>query len=375
MLDAREHGMDDGSNTGAPLRWVAIIGLMGVGAVSVLWFRADTEDDAAAPEAGPSTPAVAAGPTPRLPAPTVDAPEPQADDDIPLATQPVEGATLALVDGPVVCDVTPATAGPPVQGSMKPRTWPGPDHTPREGGVDGPVIPTKVSIEAGVLTGKLFLQVDTAGTTPVRHVSRLTVPGFAPTDFSFVTSGPGAPVVCDGPIQLELAQNGVVGTVRTDDGSPAEGAIVSGCKARAVAGSDGDYFLLPRTEEPCALRARHAPGSAAQTPPRTIDPLDPDDHVVDFDVARPETPDAGVRITRDEAGEVWLKAEGPDAPWDKHVRYGTVLKRVGDVAANSLSDAELMRALVQLDQPLHLQLQLRTADGQVVYKGFVVDEL
>ena len=110
----------------------------------------------------------------------------------------------------------------------------------------------------------------------------VVVPGDAPTEVSVITSGPDQPVLCEGPTTRKLAENGVVGTVRLSDGSPAEGAIVSGSKAVAVTGSDGDTFLLPRPEEPCSLRARHAPGPAAQSPPREIDPLDEDDQVEDF---------------------------------------------------------------------------------------------
>lgn len=73
-----------------------------------------------------------------------------------------------------------------------------------------------------------------------------------------------------------------------------------------------------------------------------------------------------MEITRNEAGEVRLKAESSPAPWDRHLRYGTLLLRIGDVPASSLDDDELPRAWVQLDRYLHLQHRLDSADGEEV---------
>lgn len=370
----------DGSQAGFKYRSAAIVSLLLLGGFLVYWFTRDTAGDAAAPETSADARAPRAAqsePTPRLRRVQADPVEAPAgpDDGIPLASQPLEGASLGMMKQPLVCDITPATAGPAVEGAVETLTWPGPDHEPREGGMDAPTFTTRVTIEASTMTGTLTLVVDRSNVGPVRHAARLAVPGYAPTDFSFVTSGPDQPVVCEGPIALKLAENGVVGTVRLSDGSPAEGAIVSGCKAAAVTGSDGDYFLLPRADEPCSLRARHAPGTAVQSPPTEIDPLAQDDQVVDFTVVPPDRPTPGVEITRDEAGEVWVKAESPAAPWDRHLRYSALLLRIGDVPASSLDDDELRRALVQLDRDIHLQHQFYSADGEEVLRNSVVDEL
>ena len=103
----------------------------------------------------------------------------------------------------------------------------------------------------------------------------------------------------------------MVGIVRFQDGSPAEGAIINGCGTRVIAGSDGSYFLFPWETEPCSLQARHAPGSAAESAPLQVDLTTPEDQILDFIVEKPDQPDPGVEIFRTDdvvLSRIWIRA-------------------------------------------------------------------
>lgn len=376
MLNACWEGVvgDTDSNNGQMARLALL--LAGVVVTGLAVFRFMGEPDAAPPEPEPELPRSQAAAPAREPARAGagDAgPDPY--HDAPLATQPRPDEPWGLLRVPLVCTIEPPVAGAAVKGKAHPVTWPGPDHEPQEGGPPHPSIPYTVTIDGGVLTSKTSLPAVDAGDAPLRHIARLVVPGFAPTEFSFITSGPDQPAVCAGPIQLEAAASGVVGTVRRSDGSPAEGAIVAGCGARAVAGGDGAYFLLPRAAERCALRARHAPGSVAQTDPQQVDPLADEDPVVDFVVDVPERPSPGVEIFRTDDDEVWARPDDPDVPWASELHFGARILRVGDTPAHELSDDELWRAMVHLDQPVQVQQTFETEDGQSVRSNVTVSEL
>lgn len=362
-------------------RWLQLVAITGgVGILMVLGLRRvggrDTGAAQEAPAPADRTRAAAAttseGPERTVSRPDDDAPEPT--DDASLAVQPQEGEAWSLLRVPLVCQVEPVVAGPPVVGDATPVTWPGPDHDPQPDGLVYPAVPMRVTVGAGELTGTTFLPVVDSGGDPTRHVARLVLPGFAPTRFSFVTTGPDQPATCDGPVQLVAAAGGVVGVVRFEDGSPAEGAIVDGCGTRVIAGSDGTYFLLPRAEGACSLRARHAPGSAAESALQSFDPLAPGDHVLDFVVAVPDQADPGVEIFRTDDGEVWGRPEG-QVPWSRALFSGARILRVGDVPADELSDEELLEAMVRLDQPVHVEQYFETEDGESVRKLSAVDEL
>ena len=296
-------------------------------------------------------------------------------DDAQRARQPKEGAEWELLKVPLLCDVEPPPVQATVEGMLHPVTWPGPDHEPQDGGMNYPPVPSPVTIEEGVLTGRLWLPVVKSRGEAVRHVARLVIPGFAETEFSFLTLGPDESAECSEAISLDSASSGVVGSVRLADGSSVVGAIVSGCGARTVAGSDGDYFLLPRSEEACTLRARHAPGTSVQSDPHAIDPSASSDHVVDFVIEVPDRPQPGVTLTRDDAGEVWAHSESSDDPWARYLLSPAVIVRVGDVPASTLSDEELWLAMTQLDSVIHLQQHLESDEGQQLIVNQEVAEL
>jgi len=300
--------------------------------------------------------------------------DPEPVDDIPRAVQPRADQAWSLLRLPLTCEVEPPVVGPPVVGEATPVTWPGADHDPQPDGVAYPAIPMRITVDAGEATGTTFLPVLDSGGERIRHVARLVLPGFAPTEFTFVTTGPDQPITCDGPIELGAAAHGVVGVVRFQDGSPAEGAIVDGCGTRVITGSGGDYFLLPRAEEPCSLRARHAPGTAAESAPERVDPAASEDLVLDFVVEMPDQPDPGLEIFRTEDGEVWARP-GDSGPWARKLYSGARILRVGDVPADSLSDEELLRAMVHLDEAVHIQQYFESEDGEGVRANTSVTEL
>lgn len=305
-------------------------------------------------------------------APPEEKPEPA--DDIPRAVQPGKDEAWSLLRVPLSCEVEPPIVGPAVVGEATPVTWPGADHEPQPDGLDYPAIPLRITVDEGEATATTFLPVRDSGGDPIRHVARLVLPGFAPTDFSFVSTGPDQPVTCEGPIQLVAAAHGVVGTVRLQDGSPAQGAIVHGCGTQVIAGSDGDYFLLPRKDETCGLRARYAPGTAAESDPQQVDPLASEDQVLDFVVEVPAQSDPGVEIFRTDDGEVWIRPDD-SGPWARKLHSGGRILRVGDVSPDTLSDEELLRALVHLDEAIHLQQYFESEDGQNVLMNTEVTEL
>ena len=158
--------------------------------------------------------------------------------------------------------------------------------------------------------------------TPTRHVARLVLPGFAPTDFSFTSTGLDEPATRDAPIAGRRRP-------RSDrrgqpHGRQPCGAIVAGCGVRVVTGSEGDYSCL--LEEPCRLRARR-PGSSAESEAVEVDLLSSGDQVLDF-VEVPEQPDPGVEIFRTEEGEVWGRPSR-SGPWERKIPQGVRILQVG----------------------------------------------
>lgn len=309
-------------------------------------------------------------------------PEPEPTDpgdDALDATQPKQDDEWEVLRERLVCDVEPALSADTVQGTMHLVTWPGPDHEAQEGGLSYPAIPSTITIEDGGMTGDLFLPAMKSSGTPVRHVAKLTIPGFAPTEFSFLTYGPGEDAECTETVQLDIASSGVVGSVSLPDGSPVSDAIVAGCNTRAVSGSDGDYFLLPRSEGTCTLRARHAPGSSTQSAPQEIDLNAAEDLVADFVIEIPDHPTPGVTLTRDENDqgetEVLAQSQSPDDPWAKYLLNEAIIMRVGDVPASTMSDEELWRAMETLDQVIHVQQQFDTEAGERLLVNHEVTEL
>lgn len=341
--------------------------------------------DGPQPDPVPEAPAPAAN-TPRTVTTTRVAPERgpdpvpveeealEPDDDIPRARQPRKGEAWDLLRVPLACAVDPPVVGPPVVGEATPVTWPGKDHEPVADGLDYPAIPMRVTVDKGEATATTFLPVRVSEDTPTRHVARLVLPGFAPTDFSFTSTGPDEPATCDAPIKLAAAAQGVTGVVSHADGSPAVGAIVAGCGVRVVTGSEGDYFLLPRSEEPCRLRARHAPGSSAESEAVEVDLLSSGDQVLDFVVEVPEQPDPGVEIFRTEEGEVWGRPSR-SGPWERKIPQGVRILQVGEVPANELSDEELLLAMVRLDEAVLIHRVFETEDGQRVQMNTSITEL
>lgn len=340
--------------------------------VAILWF---TTGSSAKPDAGPA--GAATGPTtaasPGAPTKVRVAPvtagepagAPEADA---REAEPLPEDEWSLLRAPLACTVEPALTGAAVVGELTPHPTPGPD------GRVPPSIPFRVTVTGAELTGETFLPVVDAGDEPVRHVARLVLPGFAPTELSFITTGPGQAATCAGPVQLAAAGEGVVGTVRLEDGTPAEGAIVAGCGTRATAGSDGAYFLLPRTQEACALRARHAPGAAAQSEPQAVDSDPGEDLVIDFVVTVPERPDPGVEVFRTDEGEVWVRPTGA-VPWADALPFGARIVRVGDVPPSELSDDALLRTMVHLDETVYIEQAFETEDGQTVRQEVGIREL
>jgi hypothetical protein len=312
--------------------------------------------------------------------PRQNAPEPgPTDDDALHATQPKQDDEWEVLRVRLVCEVEPALAGDTIQGVMNMVTWPGPDHEAHEGGVSYPAIPINITIEDGEMTGNLFLPALKSSDTPVRHVGKLTISGFAPTEFSFLTFGIGADAECTETVQLDSASNGVIGNVSLSDGTPVSGAIVAGCNTQTVSGSDGDYFLLPRSEDTCTLRARHAPGSSTQSAPQEIDLSVTEDLVADFVIEIPDHPTPGVTLTRGEnadgESEVLAQSQSPDDPWAKYLINEAVIMRVGDVPASTMSDEELWRAMETLDQVIHVQQQFDTEAGERLLVNHEVTEL
>jgi hypothetical protein len=366
-------------------RLVAILGAVGL--LIGLYWTLSPVDPTAVDEPDMPTPqgtVVDRSPSPAAAPPSIEpVPDPPDSTEAPSdpednsveASQPKADAPWEVLRFSLICDVEPELVGEATEGMMHPVTWPGPEHEAQEGGLEYPAMPARVTIEGGVATAKVWLAVVQSTDAPVRHRSRLVMPGFAPSEFSFLTHGPDSPPECTAPIELISAANGVVGNVRLADGSPVAGAIVEGCNARAVAGQDGDFFLLPRTEDACTLRARHSPGTSVQSATQQVDPSASADQVVDFVVEIPDHPQPGVEITRNDAGEVWVQAEDPDDPWAKYAREPTLIVSVGDIPADSLSDEDLRQAMVELDQVIAIQQHMKSAEGQNLIINRSVDDL
>ena len=324
-------------------------------------------------ESAPRTTVTTASAPVPAPSPLPDE-DPEPEDDVPRAVQPREGEAWSLVNVPLTCAVEPPLVGLPLVGKSTPLTWPGDDHEPQPDGLLYPAIPIDVTVDAGEATATTFLPVLGSGDDPIRHVARLVLPGFAPTEFTFITTGPDQPALCEEPIQLSTAAQGVVGTVRFQDGSPAEGAIINGCGTRVIAGSDGAYFLLPREQESCSLQARHAPGSAAESAPLQVDPTTAEDQVLDFVLEMPDQPDPGVEIFRTDDGEIWIRPVD-SGPWARKLVSGARITHIGDVPADALSDEELNRAMVSLDETVHVEQYFETEDGQDLHVQVAITEL
>lgn len=289
-------------------------------------------------------------------------------EDAAGTVQSQEEEPWSLLRVPLACTVEPALAGAAVVGKLVPHPGTEPD--------DGapPSIPSRVTLTGADLMGEAVLSVMGSREQPLRHGARLVLPGFAPTELSLLTTGPGQPATCARPVQLAAAGGGVVGTVRFEDGSPAEGAIVAGCGTHAVAEGDGAYFLLPRTQEACVLRARHAPGTAARSEPQEVDSDPGEDLVLDFVVEVPERPDPGVEVFRTDEGEVWVRP-AEEVPWADALASGARIVRVGDVHPAELSDEALLLAMVHLDETITIEQAFETEDGQTVRQQVGVSEL
>lgn len=362
------------SHTGArALLALLLVGALGVG----LWLTSKSDHTPVPAPSGPSVepeplPSAKAAPPPTH-SPAPDAAAADEADAPPRAAEPTPEA-FALARGvQLTCDVVPTSAAGKAE--LRHVTWPGPTSwiAPQVGAeMVAPRHP--VTVEDGILTGSLTFPT-AAGDAAVRHEMTLTMDGFAPTTFSFVLHGPEGEADCLAPISLESAARGVVGTVRQPNGAPMVGAVVQGCGARTVTGSDGDYFLLPRDPVPCTLRARDAPGSAALSAPVEVTLTGEDDQVIDFTLTPPDVADPGVQLYRSETGEVWLFTDKPEVPWYTHAQTPGILLSVGDVDATELSDAELLAALVSLAQEVHIQHRFETADGTPVNQNTTVSEL
>ncbi len=362
-------------------RWMPIGLLAGIAIVAALGVLFLSDDPEATPPPALAAPAdsirqtvVTTTAKPERPPATLPDEEPKPEDNVPLAVPPRDGEAWALLRVPLRCELVPPIFGPPVVGHATPVTWPGGDHQPQPDGVEYPVIPMQVTASESEATATTSLPVIDAGTDPVRHVARLVLPGFAPTEFSFISTGVDQPVTCEEPIELVAAANGVVGIVRLQDGSPAEGAIVDGCGTQVIAGSNGDYFLLPREKRTCGLRARYAPGTTAETAPQRVEPLASEDQVLDFVVEVPAESNPGVEIFRTDDGEVWVRPDD-SGPWARKIPYGARIFRVGETLANTLSDDELLEAMVRLDETIYLEQYFESEDGENVRMNTEVTEL
>ena len=350
---------------------LVLAGVSIVVGVAVAWLATGSSEE---PDVGPASPEAEATKT-SVPRNTTQVREAPVKEDG-AAGEPMDDATVlpsgeeawSVLRVPLACTVEPGLAGASIVGDVTPDPAPTPD------GRVPPSIPFRVIVTGAELTGETFLPVIGAGDEPLRHAARLVLPGFAPMDITLLTTGPEQPATCAGPVQLAAAGEGVVGTVRLEDGSPAEGAIVAGCGTRATAGADGAYFLLPRTREACALRARHAPGSAVRSEPQPVDSDPGEDLVIDFVVTVPERPDPGVEVFRTDEGEVWVRPTG-EVPWADAVAYGARIVRVGDVPPAELSDVELLAAMVRLDETIFIEHAFETEDGQTVRQQIGISEL
>ena len=96
---------------------------------------------------------------------------------------------------------------------------------------------------------------------------------------------------------------------------------------------------------------------------------------MDFTVEVPYTPDPGAQIFRDDAGDVWVRVEAPGHPWHTRAFPSALITRVGDRPASELSDAELLAAMVSMDQAITVEQRFETADGEEIRRSDRVTEL
>jgi hypothetical protein len=281
------------------------------------------------------------------------------------AQEPATRKDLRGIRVKLSCEVD--ITGPPVKGHVWLVSWPGSGRDdPSKYTVTHRTVRYAMQIADGVMTFKTSIAGIQTDGEHLRHTADLMVPGYAATRFEFLTPPDDGPSICvQSPIQLQPATHAVVGTVRLTDGSPAADAIVEGCDARTRTDSEGTYFLVPRAL-PCALLARHAPGTATQSDPQTVEAYGAEDLVMDFTVEVPETPNPGVTLRRNEDGiaTIWSLPSGVKQ-WNR-LTIGTHLLRVGDVPTNELSDEEVLMAMVSLDEPLRIYQEFQTYEGEVL---------
>lgn len=296
------------------------------------------------------------------PVPSIPAQEPETRQDI-------RGMEVDLE-----CEID--MTGPPVRAEVWLVSWPGSGRDdPSTYQINQRPIRDPAWIEDGFMTfSSGIVGIKTNGES-VRHTADLMVPGYGATRFEFITPDNNGPSACvQSPIKLQAPEHAVVGTVQYEDGSPATRAIVEGCDSRARTDADGAYLLVPRSF-PCALIARHAPGTATQSPPQAIEAFEEKDLVVDFVVEVPKTPDPGMTLSRNESGIATIETlTGGIKQWDALV-IGTELRMVGEVPTSELSDEDVLAAMVSLEQPILIYQEFITVDGEVIENKTVIEAL
>ena len=280
----------------------------------------------------------------------------------------------------LACRVEPAL--PASKAIVRHISWPGQGRyempAPDEG--DSPLrfqAPThRLTIRAGVLEGSFHTPSIEAEGMHIKHEAELLVPGFEPTRFSYLAPGSSGPGLCvPDPVRLEPGGRGVVGEVTRLDGTPVAGAVVEGCGSRAQADEDGSYFLVPVDDGDCALTARLAWGAIRRSAPKTVQHEVGTDQILDFALEPADQPSTGVMLYRSDKNEIWGKAMEADGPWHGVMGNPSVILRVGETLASELSDEEILKALLLLEQPIQVQHRFETADGEELRVNLSIDEV
>ena len=351
-----------------------IAGIVGIVLITVLLSKTESSPDTSAAEHS-STENVSPEPLPTQDARegTADAEPAEAPPSPSLAAQePKSRQDMRLMEVDLECAVD--VTGPPIRAEVWLVSWPGSGRDdPSTYQLNHRPVRDRARIEDGVMNFSSGIMAIKTDGEAVRHTADLMVPGYGATRFEFITPDNNGPSTCvQSPIQLQPPEQLVVGTVRYADGSPATRARVEGCDSRARTDTDGSYSLVPRSF-PCALIARHAPGTATQSPAQQIEAFDTTDLVVDFIVEEPATPDPGMTLSRDGSGIATIETLTFGLEQWAEVGIGAKLLMVGEIPTSALSDEEVLRAMVSLDQPIFVSNEFITVDGEVTETKLVIE--